>query len=75
MEEYTEVPVINSLEELIQKLRQIFKSDKIDVDYVTAVLSSYKSNPKDWKKYSIFDTHRYVFQTIYIYICVCVCVS
>ncbi|KAK2156596.1 hypothetical protein LSH36_209g04021 [Paralvinella palmiformis] len=59
MEEYTEVPVINSLEELIQKLRQIFKSDKIDVDYVTAVLSSYKSNPKDWKKYSIFDTHRY----------------
>lgn len=59
MEEYTEVPVIKNLDDLIKELRKIFESDEIDVDYVKTVLSAYKSNPKDWKKYSKFDTHRY----------------
>ena len=61
MEEYTQVPAINNLDDLIKELRKIFESDEIDVDYVKTVLSAYKSNPKDWKKYSNFDTHRYIF--------------
>ena len=53
------VPAIKNLDELVEELHKVFDSDKVDVDYVKAVLSSYKSNPKDWKKYAKFDTHRY----------------
>ena len=58
MEEYTESPVIHSIEELIQELHKIFDSDRVNIDQVKAVLCAYKSKPKDWKKYAKFDTHR-----------------
>jgi cysteine dioxygenase len=53
------VPVIGSLQDLIEHLRQVFESDKVNVDYVKAVLAAYKSNPKDWKKFAKFDKNRY----------------
>jgi hypothetical protein len=52
--------LIKSLDQLITELYKAFESDVVDVDYVKMLLSAYKSNPKDWKKYSFFDTHRFV---------------
>lgn len=52
-------PQVDSLESLIAILRKLFESDEVDVDYVREVMSSYKSNPLDWRKYAVFDPHRY----------------
>jgi len=57
-DEMTVVPPRN-LQELIEELHKVFDSDKVNVDYVNALLSSYKSNPKDWKKFAKGDPHRY----------------
>lgn len=54
-----QVLVISCLNELIERLRDVFESDCVDVDYVRALLAAYKSNPKDWKQYAVFDPHRY----------------
>ncbi|XP_062597517.1 cysteine dioxygenase type 1-like [Saccostrea cucullata] len=48
-----------NLDELIKELHKVFASDNVNVDYVTELMASYKSNPKDWKKFAIFDLHRY----------------
>jgi len=48
-----------NLDELIAELRKIFEYDRVNVEYVKALLSAYRSNPKDWKKYAKFDPHRY----------------
>lgn len=53
------VPAMHTLEDLIAELHKIFSEDRVNVEYVKAVLSSYKSNPRDWKKYANFDNHRY----------------
>ncbi|KAI4468710.1 cysteine dioxygenase [Holotrichia oblita] len=53
------VPVVNTLEELIQKLREVFQSENVNVDYVRALMSSYKSKPSEWRKYAKFDRYRY----------------
>jgi len=57
-----QVPVISCLGDLIEQLRLVFQSDFVNVDYVRALLAAYKSNPKDWKQYAIFDPHRYAWQ-------------
>ena len=51
-------PVVNSLDDLIRELQKIFAEDNVNIDEVKAILSAYKSNPKEWKKYAKFDTHR-----------------
>ncbi|XP_061529386.1 cysteine dioxygenase type 1 [Phycodurus eques] len=48
-----------NLQELIQMLHKIFKGDMINVEEVQELMESYKSNTQDWKKYAIFDQHRY----------------
>lgn len=53
----TIVPPKN-LDELIKELHKVFDSDHVNVEYVTELMASYKSNPKDWKKFAIFDLHR-----------------
>lgn len=53
------VPVPKSLDELIKELHKVFSSDKVNIDYVQTMMTSYKSNPRDWKKFAKFDTHRY----------------
>jgi len=54
-----QVPVISCLDDLIHQLRDVFQTDCVNVDYVRSLLSAYKSNSKDWKKYAVFDPHRY----------------
>ncbi|XP_051923464.1 cysteine dioxygenase type 1 [Hippocampus zosterae] len=51
--------MVKNLQELIQKLREIFKDDNVNVEEVQELMESYKSNPKDWQKYAIFDAHKY----------------
>jgi len=52
------VPAIGSLSDLIEELRGVFQSDHVNIDYVRALLTSYKSNPQDWKQFAIFDVYR-----------------
>ncbi|XP_077418454.1 cysteine dioxygenase type 1 [Vanacampus margaritifer] len=49
----------SSLQELIQKLHEIFKEDRVNVEEVKELMESYRSNPQDWKQFAIFDAHRY----------------
>lgn len=51
---------INSLQELISALHKIFESDNVNIENAKKVIESYQSNAKDWKKYCVFDQHRYV---------------
>ena len=45
---------------LISEIRKEFETPGIvDVDCVKTILSAYKSNPKDWEKYTTWDPHRY----------------
>ena len=54
----TIVPPKN-LDELIKELHKVFASDKVNIDYVKTLMTLYKSNPKEWKKFAKFDPHRY----------------
>jgi len=44
-----------TLTDLIHRLREIFSSDRVNVEYVSELLASYKSNPAEWKQYAKFD--------------------
>ncbi|KAF8353694.1 cdo-1 [Pristionchus pacificus] len=48
-----------NLSELIGNLREIFTTDKVDVDEVRRVMESYKSNPEDWRMFAKFDENKY----------------
>lgn len=52
------LPEVNSLEELIKQLNIVFESDSVNVDYVKYLMTVYKSNPAEWKKYAKFDRFR-----------------
>jgi len=54
-----QVPMIKNLDHLVQELHKVFDQDRVNVDYVKALLAAYKSSPKDWKKYAKYDPHRY----------------
>ncbi|XP_014218157.1 cysteine dioxygenase type 1 [Copidosoma floridanum] len=47
------------LTDLIEKLHEAFDTDDVDIDYVQELMSAYRSNPQDWKKYAKFDRYRY----------------
>ncbi|XP_023224925.1 cysteine dioxygenase type 1-like [Centruroides sculpturatus] len=53
------VPVITTLDELIHELHRVFESDNVNIEYVHDIMTSYKSNSKEWIKYAKFDRHRY----------------
>lgn len=55
----TSVIVPHSLDELRAVLRKEFDKDDVDVDYVQAVMTNYKSNKEDCQKYAHYDPHRY----------------
>lgn len=60
-EEYCDlkkVPVPKTLDELIEELHKVFSKDKVNIDYVQTLMTFYKSNPREWKKFAKFDTHR-----------------
>ncbi|XP_059140552.1 cysteine dioxygenase type 1-like [Physella acuta] len=52
------VPPAN-LHELVNQLHAIFDSDDVNVEYVQKLMTSYKSNRKEWRRYAKFDPHRY----------------
>lgn len=47
-----------SLQDLITQLHRIFDSNYVNIEYVHHLMLSYKSNPKDWKKFAKFDRYR-----------------
>lgn len=53
-----EVPVLNSLEELVAFLHDVFSSDSVNVDYVKAAMATYKSNCNEWARYAKFDRYK-----------------
>lgn len=50
---------INGLDKLVQELHRIFRDDVVDIEHVSEVMASYRSNPADWKKFAKFDRFRY----------------
>lgn len=48
-----------TLDDLIKELHKVFSSDKVNIEYVKALMSMYKTNPREWKKFAKFDPHRY----------------
>lgn len=52
------LPVVDGLQDLITELRLIFSSENVNVELVSYLMKSYKSNPVDWKKYAKFDRYR-----------------
>lgn len=52
-------PAVRNLDELVTQLHRVFAHDKVNVDYVKALLAAYKSDPNDWKQYAKFDEFRY----------------
>jgi len=62
MEKYSDeklVPAVHNLQELIEELHKVFDADRVNVEYVKALMAAYKSNPQDWKQYAKFDDFRY----------------
>ena len=53
---------IATLDQLIDELHKAFETDVVDVDHVTSLMKSYKTNPADWKKFAKFDRYRYCIQ-------------
>ena len=53
------MPIINTLEDLIAELKRAFESDSVNVEYIHALMTSYKSKPSEWRKYAKFDRYRY----------------
>jgi len=54
----SQMPVIATLEDLIRELRVVFEADAVNVETVHQLMSMYKSNPADWRKYAKFDRYR-----------------
>lgn len=47
-----------NLDDLVGEIRQIFSDERVDVDEVKKLLRNYKSNPKDWQKFTKFEPTR-----------------
>jgi len=54
----TQMPVIATLEDLIRELHVVFEAEAVNVETVHQLMSMYKSNPADWRKYAKFDRYR-----------------
>lgn len=53
------IPVPKSMRELCASLHDVFDGEVVNVDYVSQLMSNYKSNAKDWRTYSKYDPHKY----------------
>lgn len=49
---------VRDLKHLTQQLHRVFESDHVNVEYVHKLMSAYKSNPADWRKFAKFDRYR-----------------
>lgn len=52
-------PAVLTLTDLIKELHSAFASDTVNVEYVHQLMTNYKSNPTEWRKYAKFDRFRY----------------
>ncbi|ALC41732.1 CG5493 [Drosophila busckii] len=52
-------PVIDSLTDLITALHREFDTNYVNIEMVNHIMLSYKSNPKEWRKYAKFDRYKY----------------
>ena len=48
-----------SWDELVSAIWNEFSSECIDVDRMKEIMSAYHSNERDWRKFALFDPHRY----------------
>lgn len=51
--------MVENLQQLIDELHKAFSYDHVNIEYVNHLMLSYKSNPKEWRKYAKFDRYRY----------------
>ena len=47
-----------SWEELLSGIRKAFSSERVDIDGVKELMSSYHSRREDWQEYALFDAHK-----------------
>lgn len=47
-----------TLDELITELHEVFKSDRVNIEYVNHLMLSYQSNSSEWKKFAKFDRYK-----------------
>ncbi|KAL7735620.1 hypothetical protein ACLKA6_002510 [Drosophila palustris] len=52
-------PVIETLPDLISALHREFETNYVNIEMVNHLMLSYKSNPKEWRKYAKFDRYTY----------------
>ncbi|XP_034478815.1 cysteine dioxygenase type 1 [Drosophila innubila] len=52
-------PVIDTLPDLISALHREFETNYVNIEMVNHLMLSYKSNPKEWRKYAKFDRYTY----------------
>lgn len=50
---------VGDLSDLISRLREIFDSDRVNIEEVDNLLNCYKSDYRDWKQFAKFDRFRY----------------
>ncbi|XP_013097320.1 cysteine dioxygenase type 1 isoform X2 [Stomoxys calcitrans] len=52
-------PVVENLSDLISALHSEFSTNYVNIEMVNHLMLSYKSNPKEWKKFAKFDRYKY----------------
>ncbi|XP_045508364.1 cysteine dioxygenase type 1-like [Colias croceus] len=50
---------ITGLERLVEELHRVFSKNHVNIQEVQKLMLSYKSDPKDWRKYAKYDRFRY----------------
>ncbi|XP_023950013.2 cysteine dioxygenase type 1 [Bicyclus anynana] len=50
---------IDGLETLVQELHRVFSKSHVNIQEVQKLMSAYKSDPKQWRKFAKFDRFRY----------------
>ncbi|XP_038217650.1 cysteine dioxygenase type 1 [Zerene cesonia] len=50
---------ITGLERLLEELHRVFSKNHVNIQDVQKLMLSYKSDPKDWRKYAKYDRFRY----------------
>jgi len=50
---------VSTLRQLIDALHEAFQTDHVNIDHVQDLMTSYKSDFAEWKKFAKFDRYRY----------------
>ncbi len=58
-EDAFKVPAAVSWGEMVALLHKALAGDSADIDHIQAILRAYKSDRDDWKRFALFDPHRY----------------